>query len=108
MILPHSITHLPATKATSATGGMKMTWATGSTYRAFCQWRSDTLDVINQAGVSNTGLVAYVEPTITPTAGDRIKFQGDLFEIFGVKKHYNARGMLHHVELRLSNIDNAA
>jgi hypothetical protein len=106
MIYPHKITHLPATKSTSATGGLQHTWATtGTTYRAFCQYRSDAPDEINQSAVSNTGLVAYVEPAIDPKIIDRIQFNGELFEIFSVKPFVDARGQRHHVELKLSNLN---
>lgn len=101
MTFPHTIEILPRTLTTSAMGGTSYTYAaSGQFYRAFVQYRSETMQIINETGGVQTGVVIYTQATATAQNYDRIRFENRLYEIVGVMPMHGQRG-LHHLKINV-------
>ncbi len=99
MILPHSIELLPKSAVTSNIAGFGYSYpATGDSYRAYVQNRSESLQVINNTGGVSTGVVVYADSACPAVTYDRFNFNGNQFEITGVMPQYTPRGN-HHLRI---------
>lgn len=96
MTFPHSIELLPKSAVTSNFSGFGYSYpTTGTSYRAYVQDRSESLQVINNTGGISSGTVIYADPACPAQPLDRFNFDSRQYEITGVMQMRTPRGVNH-------------
>ena len=96
MRFPHTIELLPKSAVTSNLAAFGYSYpATGTSYRAFVQYRSASLAEINSSANNNISIVTYAEPSCPAVELDRFNYDGKVYEITGVMPQRSPNGVDH-------------
>lgn len=104
MIFKHSVTLVPVTFGQSSIGAITQTYATGSTYSAFVQTRSESPGEINFTAGVRTGIVVYVLGECPAKPIDRLTYDGTTYEVRGAMPIRTPDGT-HHVKITAVELD---
>lgn len=105
MIFRHTITLYAAAITESEFGGLQSAFpATGTTFSAFVQHRTENRDIINDTAGSRATTVIYVLGTCPAKPLDRITFDGKTYEVEGATLA-RSPDAVHHTKVLCYELD---